>query len=397
MLNVATQGLGAQVAQWFANLKQSFSSTKDVYGDLLGVDIDDSSIISILLRNPLGNVRVARAEVVELSSGAVTDDAIVDSVAVTNAIKNMIKKAGIQTVNAVIAVPGSKVVIKQIKLDAQLNEQDAEARAWQEARKTFPEIVKNLYLDFVQIEEPSVEKNKKFLLVLVIVRKEDITPRVEVLQQANLTTKIVDVDFYALERVYRLFAKQLPNSHAEKYVALIDFNPHSIVFVVMHKKRGIYFSRQAYTGDILVSIVQRAMNVGITPVKSKPVILPSLRITPMQTLSGTGSSLESQTSSDSLSEDQKSHVVMSIRRMFQSFYAENTGKVIEHIVMTGRCSLIADLTQYIEKMLGIPTIIGNPLLSLKMGEHVDAEKMTKLGPAFALSCGLSMRGISLWI
>ena len=98
-----------------------------------------------------------------------------------------------------------------------------------------------------------------------------------------------------------------------------------------------------------------------------------------------------------LTEDQKSHVVMSFRRLFQSFYAENPGRVIEHIVITGRCALIGELTEHIGKMMDIPTTVANPLLNLKMGDNLDAERILNLGPAFTVSCGLAMRGIPLWI
>src|SRR3990167_30500 len=402
MLDFLAQGLQAKINQWvirIGRLKELFSSSKDVYGDLLGVDLDDSSVISVLLRNPLGGaVRVSRAEVVGLPAGTMAEDVVVDNAQLVAALKKMIEKASIHTMNAVIGMPGSKVVIKQIKLDNSLSDAEAESRAWQEARKTFPEIVKNLFLDFTQVEQRTIGKNKKYLLVLVVVRKEDILPRVDSLQQACLTTKIVDVDYYALERAYQLIASQLPQNHAASYVAMIDFNPHSIMFVVMHKKKAVYNNRQIYTGDVLVPVVQRIMGLEIAPVKTKPAFLVPMHLTPMQAdVQAQSESQQSQVVVDSLNEDQKSHVVMSIRRLFQSFYAENAGRVIEHIVLTGRCALIPELTQHIGKMLDIPTVVGNPFVSLKMCGHVDVERVLKLGPAFALSCGLAMRGIPLWI
>ena len=360
--------------------------------------------MSILLRNPLGgSVRVVAAGIEGLPSGVIVDDAVVDNTQFVTAIKKLLEKvrAKNSAMNAVIAMPGSKVVIKQIKLDAALSETDAEARAWQEARKTFPEIAKNLFLDFMQTEQFTIGKNKKFLLTLIATRKEDISPRVEALSQSGLVTKIVDVDYYALERAYQLFANQLPTNHAATHVALVDFNPHSILFVVMNKKKAIYYNRQIYTGDVLVPFVQRAMNLDIAPLKIKPVFLAPIRLMPLQAAETEAAA--ASTSDDNvyipstLTEDQKSHVVMSFRRLFQSFYAENPGRVIEHIVITGRCALIGELTEHIGKMMDIPTTVANPLLNLKMGDNLDAERILKLGPAFAVSCGLAMRGIPLWI
>lgn len=399
MLDFSAQGLKATISHWVARigrLKELFSTSKDVYGNLLGIDLDDSSLITILLRNPLGRaISVSRAEVIGLEPGVIVEDTVIDNTQLVAALKKMIERGHIPAMNAVIGMPGSKVVIKQIKLDALLSDEEAESRAWQEARKTFPEIVKNLFLDFAQVEQFSSGKNKKYLLVIVAVRKEDVTPRVESLQNAGLMTKIVEVDYYALERAYQLFASQLPEDHAASHVALIDFNPHSILFVVMHRKKAVYNNRQIYAGDVLIPIVQRVMGFEVASLKPKPVFVPPLRLTPMQT--DISKKSESQESLSEITEDQKTHMVMSIRRLFQSFYAENTGRVITHIVITGRCALISELTDYIGKTLDIPLVVGNPLATLKMGEHVDAERILKLGPAFALSCGLSMRGIPVWI
>lgn len=393
MLNLTTQGAKEVIMRWVdrvSQLRDIFSSSKDVYGNLLGVDLDDTSVLSILLRNPLGTTRIANAELAGLSANIIVNDGIANSAELSNAIKKMLEKAKMQGLRAAIAMPGSKVVIKQIKLDNPLSDAEAETRAWQEAAKTFPDIVKSLYLDFTQIEEPGTDKNKKYILVLIAARKEDILPRVEGLQQAGLTTKIVDVDYFALERAYTLLSSQLPENHAAKYVAMIDFNPHSILFVVMHEKKAVYFNRQNYPGDILVPIVQRIMDLEVAQTKAKPIVLPTLHAAPMQ-------ASETAATIDSLTEEQKSHVVMSIRRVFQSFYVENTGKVIDHILLTGRCALISDLTQHLQKTLGIPVVVGNPFSAIKMGERVNVDRILKLAPAFALSCGLAMRGIPLWI
>lgn len=393
-------GWKSQVAEWVNRIKkvrEALSTAKDVYGELIGIDFDDSSLLCLQLRNLLGVVRISRAEAVGLPNGVIGEDVVVDSTAVASAFKKLFSKAQIHAKNVAIAMPGNKVAIKQIKLDAPLSDEDAETRAWQEARKTFPDLVKSLFLDFVQTQEMTLGGVKKYALVLIVSRKEDIAPRVEALQQAGLFAKIVDVDFYALERAYHLFASQLPQDHVTHYVGLIDFNPHSITLLVMRNKAVIYSTRQVYTGDVLVPLVQRALDVEMTSVKAKPVLLSTYAI-PMQaqTIEQAAAMSQPPPTETLLTEEQKTHMVMTIRRLFQTFYSENPGKVIDCLALTGRCALIPDITNHITKTLGVTTIIGNPIAALKMGEHIDAERILKLGPAFAVSCGLAMRGIPLW-
>lgn len=400
LLNISLQGLKAQWAELLERLIQMrdiFRTAQDVYVDLVGIDMDDTSLFAIQLRNPLGTISIVSAGVTELTPGVIVDDAVVDKSTLSTDFGKMIANAKIRSKICALAVIGSKVVIKQFKLDKPLSDEDAEARAWQEARRAFPEIVKNMFLDFSQEIEVTPDHVKKYVLVVVIARKEEITSRLDAIQQAGLTTKIVDVDYYALERAYRLFASQLPAKHTEKFVALIHFNSHSMLFVVMHRKSAVYFTRQNYVGNALLPLVQRAMGFEHADLKNKPT---TIAAPPPITLS-LEMPIQMQTQmpgqipvnkSDGLTDEQKSHAVLSIRRLFQSFYAEQVGHVIDCIALTGQCALLPELREYIEKMMDIPVIVANPLASLKVSGEVNA-KIIKMGPAFAVCCGLAMRGI----
>lgn len=390
--------LTTSIVAWCKQFRDMFNTANNVYGDLCGLDFDDSAILCVQFRNLLGVTRVLHAGVVGLPIGVVAEDNITDAALFSKTVKKLVDQNSLQSMRVAIALPGSKVALKQIKLEKKLSDDEAEARAWQEARKTFPELVKSLFLDYVQTEHAISSSGKSFSLTLIVARREDIAPRIESIQQAGLTTKIVDVDYYALARAYSLFAPQLPAQHEKKYIAVIDFNPHSILFIVMHQNTPLHHNRQAFSGDMFVPMVQRALGVEVSPLKTKPVFsaMPAASTT---TPASTSLPLQMQnetTAPIGLTEDQKSHLVMTIRRLFQSFYSEYPGRVIEHIVITGRCALLPDIPGHIGRMLDLPITIPNPFASLKISDHTEAERLVKLGPAFVLSCGLAMRGIPLW-
>lgn len=390
MLDGVLQKLKKPLKSWMARFKQiqdMFSTAKDVYGALLGVDIDDSSVISIQLSNLVGVTRLTRLGAAALLAGTIVDDAIIDPPQLATAFRHMVSGAKISAKNVALAMPGSKVAIREIKIPSKLSDQEAENKAWKEARRAFPELAKNLYLDFVQIASPPNE----YTLMIVCCRQDDILPRVEAVKPAGLIPKIMEVDYYALERAYFLFASQLPKVHVNQYVACIDFNPHSVLFLVMHQKQVIYHVRQIYAGDALVPLVQQAMQLDTSAAKAKPAVLKPIADTlktPAQATPAHATGI--------VDDQQKTHVLMTIRRLFQAFYTENAGKVIRHIAWSGRCALIPDLGKYLEETLEIPVTRVNPLKALKLGERVDANYAMKIGPACTLSCGLALRGIPLW-
>lgn len=390
MLDAVIQKLKIQTQPWLARIKQiqdMFSTAKDVYGDLLGVDLDDSAILAIQLSNPLGVARLVRFGAMGLHGGAISEDGIADQAAITDALRKLILTQKIRAKNVAMAMPGTKVAIREIKIPGRLSDAEAENRAWQEARRAFPELAKSLFLDFTQVERAP----KEYVLVMVCCRREDISPRIECIQQAGLKPKIMDVDYYALERAYPLFASQLAPNHVNQYLAVIDFNPHNLIFIVMNNKSALFRTRQAYAGDALVPIVQRAMQLEVSAIKVKPLTLKPITVSHQTPQTETP-----ETNSNQLNDEQKTHVLMTIRRLFQSFYSENPGKVITYIAFSGRCALIPGIANHLEKSLEIPVKSVNPLLSLKMGEHVDGNRAMKLGSALTLSCGLALRGIPLW-
>lgn len=332
-LNIAKEHWKQLVAQP-DQLKALLSESKHIYGDLVGIDFDASSITIVKLSNAMGKIRVLKADQIELQPSIVGDDMILNAPAFISALKQGLQKISLNAKKAAIAIPGSKVIIRQLKLDKFISEAEAENIAWQEARKAFPGLVKNLMLDFSLVENNRLNMPATQVLILVIARQEDVAPRIDALKQAGLITKVVDVDYYAIARTYPLFEAQLPKEHAEQHVAIIHFDPQSLISVVMHERRLIYVNRQTFTGNIL-----------------------------------------------NASPEETAYIITQFNRLLQLFYAEFNEQSIDHIVLTGRCALLPGLLDELIKTLNIPTIIGNPL---------------QLGPAFVLSCGLAMRGMSSW-
>lgn len=330
---------------WMDRLTQwqtLFSMTGGMYRRVAGIDVDESAVVSVQLRRTLSEIRVLAADVASLPTGVVVEDAIVNAPVFAATVKTLLARMPTAK-QASIALPGSKVVVKQIPLEKKLSDDAAETMAWQEAKRTFPELAKSLMLDFVQV--PGA-------LILIVARKEDITPRVEAFQQAGIVTKIVDVDYYALERAYRLFASQLPAGHESQYIGVIDFNPRNLLFIVIHQQKMVYCTRHIYASKIFTPLVHTALQ---------------------------------QQSISCVSDEEQSQIVLAIRHLFQSFYTAHAGKIITSIAITGRCALLTETMTVLKGALGMPMIIPDPFASCHF-HHPFA-------PAFVLGCGLALRGV----
>jgi len=361
----------AQYIPQSIEFKSFFTQAQDIYPGLAGIDFDASSILCVKLSKALGKIRVIQADKITLPPGLVDEDNIVNASQFVSAVKPGINLLLPKSLCA-IAMPGSKVVMRQIKLEKRISESEAEHLAWQEAKKAFPGLIKNLLLDFVLVDYALVTNQRANvsaaqILLLVIARREDLMPRVDILKQVGLTTKIVDVDYYAIARAYPLLAAQLSSKQANRPVAIFNFDPQSLVFLVMHASRMIYMNRQTLPSHTFVPPVQQIMNVGNT---SENTVF--------------------------LTEEQKAMIVSQCQRLLQGFYVEFAEVKIEHTILTGRCALIPGIQEIVQNAVNIPTTIGNPFATQEIDHISETQHGIQLGPAFVLSYGLAMRGMSTW-
>lgn len=363
----------AIVSKGWKRFLSLLSTAQDVHTELLGMDMEASSVAFVQFRNPFGILRVHRADMMILPVGTIADDVLMDDKLLVAICDKMLKNKGVQAKKSSIAMPSSKVVIRQVPLDHPLNDTEAEARAWHEARTAFPGMVKNIYLDFGVLDQVGADGSLHKVLTIVVVRKEDVMPRTEVMRELGVPTKVVDVDYYALARAYRLLQSQLPADHVNQYVAMIHFDPSSLLMVVMYKKQVNYCNRQTFTGEVLTNELHRFM----------------------AKLGNTADYDEALTNLI-LSEEQLLHIVTRIRRLLQFFYSERQGRTIDRVILSGRCALFSNLTNHLTSTLNIPVIQANPFGALKIEAQENRKRLEALAPAFVLAAGLAMRGLSLW-
>lgn len=332
------------------------------YAPLLGIDCDETAVFSLQLRASFGKIYLAQANFMIIPDGIISEDNILDSVQFVSVLERLAKTMTHPVENVAIALPGSRAVIREVKIGSVLSDQEVQERAWEEAHRAFPELAKNMFLDYAQFVTGG-EDDEHYSLMIVIARKEDLEPRIDAFSQAGFTPKVVDVDYYAIGRIYPLISSQLPKEHEKKYIAMLQFDPRHITMIVMHMGESIFTNRQVLNGDALPGLTKRCME------QDDSITL------------------------DAISDEEKMQIVMTIRRQLQAFQAEQNEKKLECAALVGRCALIKPLVKFLENELQLSIIVVNPLVDLSPDESNQNAMIIKLGPAFAESCGLALRGL----
>ena len=359
-----------KIASFADNAKQFLSSLFNVSAtdtqDLVGLDIGPDRIKLLRIDSTSSPFQVVEYASTPLAPGLIVKEEIKDSAAIGAALREMLKKSGITAKYAAVAIPRTLAIIKTITIDKRLNSSDIEARAWIEANRLFPDLVGNIYLDFT-ILGPSVQEPDQLDLLLVACRKEHIKSYLEIAQHSGLIPTIVDVNCYALER---MLERSLDDSPERQTVALLNVNLTQSSLVVLHHQQLIHAHDQGYDGQRLISQVEEY-------IKDKRA-QPGMENSPIV--------VDDAAYHQLLQENFISH----LRHMIHFFYSSRSNITLDKIILSGDCTVIPDFSSFIEKQIGIKTVLANPFANMSISSHLNADEIEKNAATLMLCSGLAL-------
>ncbi|MET1256304.1 pilus assembly protein PilM [Aliikangiella maris] len=351
-------------------LAKLFGSKKT---SLVGIDIS-STACKLLELGKVGNrYRVESYAVEPLPQDAMADRDIRDPEVIGEALKRVISRSGTNLKHAAVAVAGSSVITKIIQMDKGLSEEEMEKQIEVEADQYIPYPLEEVALDF-QILGESEKVPDKVDVLLAASRSENVYSRVDALELAGLTAKVVDVEAYAIERSFRLLANQLPDQGEGQIIAVADIGATNTSLSVMEDFNTIYTREQTFGGSQLTEEIQRryglsfeeagmAKKQGGLPDDYEPEVL----------------------------EPFKEAIIQQISRSLQFFYGSSQYGEVDHIVLAGGCSIIDGLEDMIEERLGTTASIANPFADMSLSTKVNAQALSSDAPSLVICCGLALR------
>lgn len=339
---------------------------------LLGIDITSSAVKLVELSESGGRYKVEAYSVVPLPPGVVVEKNISDQEQLVTVIEQAVKKAGSKLDAAVVAVSGSSVITKRLNIPAGMNDQQMEAQIYEDADQFIPYPLDEVSLDFEV--QGAVEEDDSLVEVLVAAcRKESVDARADALQLAGITPKVVDIEGYALERVYPLLSEQI-DEIGEQVVAVADIGSSSFTFTVLVDGKTVYSREQLFGGKALTEEIQRryglsaeeaeeAKRVGGLPQDYMDEVLPPFR----------------------------SAVVQQISRSLQFFYSSSPYNYVDHLFVAGGVAAMDGLADNVENQLGVPSTAADPFAKMLVAKGVDDQALKMDAPSLLLATGLAMR------
>ncbi len=323
------------------------------YCSFLGVDLRQTSIkiVQISQRNQQFCIEGYGYERFPANAFETSKDNVVSS------IKKILCSINSKTTFAAIAVPDSTVISKTIQLVDSLNNSELETLIFLEADKHLAYPSNKFNIDY-GVLGPSKKSFGMIDVLLLATREDNIRKRVNILTDAGLDIKVVDIESYVLASLFENTEKS-----SSSYLAIFDMGYDSIRLFILEKGKTIYTREDAF--DCKVSIEEA--------------------------IPCTNQNLKSRDYDFEILKPLLDSILLQIKRSLNYFFSTTDFHVIEKILLAGELSILNELPKLIQHETGFPTFVANPFPQLLLSKKINKSEYTKLAPLFLFALGLALR------
>lgn len=339
---------------------------------LLGLDVSSTSVKLLEISTAGGKYKVESYAVATLPPGAVVEKNINDLDGVRDSVVKAQQLSKTKIKNVAVAVAGSAVILKNIEMEAGLNDYDMEQQIIAEADQYIPYALDEVAIDFDVLG--TIEGNDDVADVLLAAcRKENVDMRVDAIERAGLQPKVVDIEAFAMERSFKLLQDNLALDD-DKVIALVDIGATMTTLNVFHGGKSVYTREQLFGGKQLTEDIQRryGMSVAEAGLAKKQGGLPD------------------DYDSEVLNPFRDA-VVQQITRALQFFFSATQYNDIDFAILAGGVASLEGLADKVQEGLGVGVETANPFAEMAVASRVDALALSNDAPSLMIACGLAMR------
>jgi type IV pilus assembly protein PilM len=165
----------------------------------VGLDVGSGFVKVAVVDHSGDTPELTAVAIQQLLPDAIVEGEVMDPGIVTEAIRNVMRSAGVKSRDVATAVGGRDVIIKKIQIERVKEQQARELMRW-EAEQHVPFDMESVELDF-QILDPYAE-GLEMSVLLVAAKRDLVANKIALLTDAGLFPSIVDVDAFALHNAF---------------------------------------------------------------------------------------------------------------------------------------------------------------------------------------------------
>ena len=342
--------------------------------ELIGIDIGSSSVKLVQLKDARGGYHLAGFGMATLPPEAIVDNSIMDSGAVTGAIRELVGSHKIKTKNVATSISGHSVIIRKILLPM-MTEEELESTIQWEAEQYIPFEISEVNLDF-QILGPDANDPSQMNVILVAAKKDFVNDYTALFRECGLNPVVMDVDCFAVANVFEMGYGI--NDHES--VALIDLGASSINVNIL--KGGVsVFTRDIQVGGGMYN-EELQKRLGLSSDDAETVKL------------GGECSGAAPAAVAALIADVTEVLTTDIQRSLDFFSASSADERPRKVYITGGVSRVPAIATSLAQRLGAEVQLIDPWRQISFNRKTfDPAYLQAVGPLFTVAVGLAMRRV----
>jgi type IV pilus assembly protein PilM len=322
-----------------------------------GLDIGTQSVKLVRLKSSQGAVELCDfgLEPVELDLAGL--------------LKRMVKLEGAEKIN--ISVSGPATITRLASFPA-MNSNELKLSLKFEAQKHIPFPIQDLSLDSAILKDGLPDN--KMLVLLSAVKKDFLSQRLKIMEDAGLRAAVVDIDSLALANAFNFNYGQDKEKIGDKAVALLNVgaatsNLDILEEGILRLSRDISIAGNNFTqkaADMLGLDFKAAEELKRNPVRE-----------------------EAQKAAAAV-EAVLSTLASEIRTSFDYYESQGSSSVAK-IFLSGGGSQFAGLKELLTNLLGMEVQLWDPLRQIKSAGAIDPRKLADIASQLAVAVGLALR------
>ena len=339
----------------------------------IGLDIGSSLVKVVEIDHSRSQPVVCKLGVVPLPPEAIVDGEVMDRLLVVDAIRECAAQAGLRGGDVVTAVSGRALIVKKVLMD-KMDKADAREAIFWEAEQHVPFDIEDVSLDFQILDE--VTAGNQMQVLLVAAKKELIHQHADLVREAGLEPRIIDLDAFAVQNCYE--ANYEPG--ANKVVGLLNIGAE-VTNVNIVQGGTPQFTRDLSVGrSRFIEEAQREFNIGREEA--------SRLLTAKQP---DGVSAEAMRSVVARAAEELSG---GLERSFAYLKSADGGAQLSSVMLSGGGSQMPLLRAHLAERHQVPVDVLDPLRSVTYAPELFSDQpVEELAPLLAVGVGLALRRV----
>ncbi len=301
---------------------------------------------------------------------ALSERAVKDLPSIVESIRRCQRRTASKAREAIIAIPGTNVVKTLVQMPAHLNEFEIEEQLREQSDDYLPHLSSDTALDFA-IQGPSSQRLGYVDVTVVAAHQEQVDNRCEMISEAGLQPKIVDVESFAA-----IGALALAQEAHQQCVAIVDIGASLTHITIAQAGELCYHREHGFGGRQLTEEIMRHFGLPYEEAGNakRSHSLPENYF-------------------DEVLQPFQHTLAQSIRRFLEIYRNTTDGPEPERILLAGGCANIVGIAEVVMQLIKTPVQRFNPLDTLMLHPRIRASDILEDGPALLVAAGLAMRAL----